>query len=343
MNKILFCLGLLASTTASAQTLNPTFNLDLQARIDYQRDDIDGTAIDDNSGFKGKYLNFQLSGDITPKLSYAWRQRLNKASNESSFFEATDWVYLEYRPTDRWALAAGKQVVAIGGYEYDRAPINIYRGSEFWNNIPCYQLGASATYKFKNEQDKLLAQICTNPFYKQIDGNTNTYAYNLMWMGSHGFFNTLYTLNLIEYMPKHYISYIALGHNLKFSRKVSLELDLMNRAASGQTFLFRDASVMANLCVDVTRKLQVFAKGTYDVNRTHSTADFTVLPGSEIKMAGGGVEYRPLKDKRNELRLHAFCFYSWGTNTNPDATLHNKQTFADVGVTWYMNVLRAKH
>jgi hypothetical protein len=48
MKQILLGLGLLACTAASAQTLNPTFNLDLQARVDYQRDDIDGTTIDNN-------------------------------------------------------------------------------------------------------------------------------------------------------------------------------------------------------------------------------------------------------------------------------------------------------
>lgn len=53
------------------------------------------------------------------------RHRLNKKNNDASFFDATDWLYLAYRK-DNWELSAGKQVVAIGGYEYDAAPIDLY-------------------------------------------------------------------------------------------------------------------------------------------------------------------------------------------------------------------------
>jgi hypothetical protein len=332
---------LIASGTVSAQQLvDPTVNLNVEARFDYQYDNIDGNAIDENSGFKGKYLNLQLSGHLNKYLTYSWRQRLNKSAYDGSFFDATDWVNLTYSPNETWSFSGGKEVVAIGGYEYDRAPINVFRGSEFWNNIPCYQFGVSSTYAITGGKDKIMAQICTNPFHKVID-NSNTYAYNLMWMGNHGVFNTLYSVNLIEYTPGHYINYIALGHLFDFKR-VTLELDLMNRASSHQTFLFRDASVMANLGVKVAEPVTIYAKGTYDVNHTDSYSDFTVLPGTEIKMAGAGVEYHPFKIKNQDVRLHAYYFYSWGKNGNPDGALANKNSFVEVGLTWTMNILKSK-
>jgi hypothetical protein len=340
MNKFLIgSVVALCGATAYGQILDPTISLDVDARFDYQYNVVDGKTNDDDSGFKGKYLNIQLSGKINSKFGYSWRQRLNKSSYDGSFFDATDWIYLDYMPNDNWVLSGGKQVVAIGGYEYDRAPINIFRGSEFWNNIPCYQFGVSGTYVFDGKRDKLMAQICTNPFRSL--SNNNTYAYNLMWIGSHGFFNTLYSANLIEYRPGHYISYIALGHNFIFGN-ASLELDLMNRASSHQAFLFKDVSVMADLGYNVSNKVKVFAKATYDVNNTNSDADYTVMSGSEIKMVGAGVEYHPFNIKKQDIRFHACCFYSWGRNTNPDATLKNKNTFVDAGVTWYMNVVNTK-
>lgn len=63
------------------------------------------------------------------------------------------------------------------------------------------------------------------------------YAYNLMWIGAHGWFNTIYSVNMIEYQPDKFINYIALGHRLEFG-KTALELDFMNRAADHQTYFF---------------------------------------------------------------------------------------------------------
>jgi hypothetical protein len=321
-----------------AQLLNPTVKLDLEARIDFQREVVDGETLDDNSGFKGKYLNVKLTGQLTKHLSYAVLQRLNKTSYNSSFFDATDYAYLEYEIGERWSVAGGKQFVYIGGWEYDHAPINVYRGSEFWNNIPCHQMGVSATFRPDREgRNKFLAQICTSPFYDFEGSNNNTYAYNLMWMGNFGVWNTIYSANMIEYRPNHYISYFVSGNSFRLGRAVTLELDYMNRAASGQAFIGKDASVMANVTVDVNSRWQLFAKGTYDVNH-RTEADYTVLPGTEIKQAGLGVEYRPLKEQRSTLRLHAFCFYAWGKNSNPSGALQDKQTIGDVGLTWYMNV-----
>ena len=65
-------------------------NLQLETRLDYQREYLDGDAVKANSGFKGKYLNVILNGNINDHWSYSYRQRLNKAHSDQSFFDATD-------------------------------------------------------------------------------------------------------------------------------------------------------------------------------------------------------------------------------------------------------------
>lgn len=57
-------------------------------------------------------------------------------------------------------------------------------------------------------------------------------------------------------------------------------------------------------------------------------------------MAGGGVEYFPLKKKRTSLRLHAACYHSWGKSTNESDIMQSKTTFMNVGVTWDMNIVK---
>ena len=116
--------------------------LKMQTRIDYQREYMGGEAVKDNCGFKGKYFMLLLDGRINEHFSYAYRQRLNKENSRPSFFDATDWAYLTYQPDRHWSIAAGKQPVAVGGYEYDANPVDVYYASEYWNNIPCFQLGA---------------------------------------------------------------------------------------------------------------------------------------------------------------------------------------------------------
>lgn len=326
--------------TAHAQS--DKISLQAEARIDYQREYIDGNAIHDGSGFKGKYLNIKADAKLTNNLSVSYRQRLNKNHADQSFFDATDWLYINWRAADNVELSAGKQVVGIGGYEYDRAPIDLYVCSEYWNNIPCYQLGVSASYVMNSGKDRLTAQFCESPFSRTksvagfgIDNNTDMYAYNLMWNGSHGFLSTIWSVNLLEYQPGKMISYIALGNRFNLG-KVAVELDLMNRAVKGHTVFLKDCSVMGEVSFRPNKKLNLFAKATYDVNNTDHFGDFCVLPGTEMTMVSGGVEYFPLKQSQN-LRLHLVGSHSFGQN--PFGTVPDKQTYIDAGMKFKFKVL----
>lgn len=322
------------SATAEKQSIA---TLRLEARLDYQRDWLDGTTINSNSGFEGKFLNIRLDGNITDNLSYSWRHRFNRSVKDGNFFDATDWIYLQWN-TGRWTIAGGKQVVAIGGWEYDRAPIDLYGCSVFWNNIPCYQIGASAAYGITGS-DKLMFQFCESPFFSTA--NRNMYAYNLYWTGSHGIFSPIWSVNLLEYAPGRYINYIALGNKFSLG-KVDIELDYMNRAASHQQFLGKDCSVMGEISWRPASRWRLHAKMTYDVNHTGTDADLLVLSGTELKMLGGGMEFYPFAKSIGTLRFHANAYYSWGRNANSADVMQNKTCVFDLGVKWNMNLLSIK-
>lgn len=333
---IVAAVAALTAGSALAQQDN-LLNVRAEARLDYQRV-WDGSHADDaNSGFEGKYLNLQIDGSIVSGLTYSWRQRLNKNHNDRNFFDATDWVYLSYDMAD-WTFAGGKQVVCIGGYEYDRAPINIYNGSVFWNNISCYQIGASASYRL-NPANSLTAQWCESPFFNPA--NRNLYSYNLMWNGKFNSFSTIYSINMLEYKRGCFINYIALGNRYDYNR-FTLELDLMNRAAGHQAFFLKDCSLMTELSYRPGARWNVHLKYTYDVNHSGTNADLTVLNGTELNMLGAGVEFYPLNKAKQHLRLHADLYRSWGKNTNADDVMQNKTTFFSVGVKWDMDLLSLK-
>ncbi|MBQ7878108.1 MAG: porin [Bacteroidaceae bacterium] len=338
--RTLLGLLMLCCATLFAQE-NRLINLRMEARADYQSEYRNSSAVNDNSGFKGKFLNIRMDGNITDDFSYSYRQRLNKPNGNASFFDATDWIYLTYTNSN-WSLSAGKQVVGIGGYEYDRAPIDLYFCSEYWNNIPCYKIGASVAYTTDSGKDKYLLQVCESPFRDNQFNieNKQMYAYNLMWYGSHGWFNTIYSTNIIEFLPGKYINYIVLGHKVNFGC-FSLELDIMNRATDEHAFFGKDMSIMGELQWRPLESLNVFAHVTYDVNNTDAAGDFCVVPGTEITRVGGGVEFYPIKGSP-DVRLHLNGCYTYGCNGNSAGALQPEQTILAAGITWRMNLLSLK-
>ena len=332
-NIILLMLAMtLIATEAKAQ--ENELRLQAETRIDYSGEFLKSDDSNGKASFNGRYLNVILSGTIGDKFSYAYRQRLNKAHAEQSFFDATDWIYLTYAPTSNWQFSAGKQVVAIGGYEYDRAPIDLYFCSEYWNNIACYQFGVSAAYATNSGNDKFLFQVCQSPFRANAD---NMYAYNLMWMGSHKWYQSIWSVNIIEQNSKDLIAYAALGNQFTFG-DFKLQLDYMLRATNRQA-LFKDYSIMGEASYTIADKVNIFGRMTYDVNNTTGAInDFCVMPDTELTRFGAGVEFYPLPKNNRAIRLHAAYSYTMGHNGNPNGALQDGQSLFTFGLKWKIDI-----
>ena len=321
----------LLGTEAVAQE-STRVNLRLESRGDYQYENINGNTLPESCGFRGNQLNLRLNGNINEAWSYVYRQRMGKPNKDASYFDAVDHINLTYT-TGAWAFTGGKQTVAVGGYEYDRAPIDFYFGSEYWYNMACYQWGVNARYSLGTESnDALTLQVVQSSFRSAL--NPNMYAYNLMWTGSYGWVDILHSVNMLEYLPGRYVNFIALGHQFNMG-DFKLQLDWMNRADM-DNFDFYDFSVMADLSWSASDKLNVFGKASYDVNETN-TADYCVLPGTELTRIGAGVEYFPIEGSR-DIRLHGGYSYAWGTSGNRGGVWID-QSYFTLGVTWKMNIL----
>lgn len=311
----------------------------VETRMGWLMQRADGVTDDSRTGFRGEYINMYLFARLYKGLSFRWRQRLN-ITNERNFWDSTDFLMMQYDFNRHWQVAAGKQVVAIGGYEYDRPAIDLYYNTEYWNNIPCFQLGASVAYTF-DSGDRLMLQFSNSPFRKAI-GNNNTYGLSLMWTGRHGLWETIWSVNAFQCTGGRWINYIALGNrfNLLPEGKLWLEADFINRASSRQTFLFKDCSVAAELSGRPHPTLRVFAKYTYDVNHSGTDADVCVYDGTEIHGIGGGVEYQPFRKYPDILRLYGVANYSTGTNANPDGVLGDGLICVNVGLKVNLDILQ---
>lgn len=331
------CMALMTFGYAQAQEQNEIFKLGVEARFDWLNQTLDGNKVDAGSGFKVRYFNLRMDGQISPKFSYSWRQRFNRANSISEFAQNTDWLHLTYKPTENWAISAGKQVLMIGGWEYDRAPIELYFCSEFWNNVNCYQIGASVAYTTNSGNDTILFQACQSPYDTTLS-SVDYYAYNLYWSGSHGCFTALYSLNFMQYAPGKYDKYIALGNQFKFG-DATIQLDLMNRGPKGKDLLFDNFSIMGEFSYMIANQVNVFAKATYDKIGNSSVLASGLVPGTELTRVGGGVEYYPMGNRN--VRLHAAYAHTFGVNTNIDGTALDKLGYLTVGLTWKIDIMSA--
>ena len=336
---ILSFLGLFIGLQAFAQDKKPIVTLDnlqLNTRADFTYDynlAHDSVAASSDHGFAGKYLVVALDGKIGSKFSYHLRQRINAPNIgfANTFFQGTDWAYLNWHFTDNLYLSAGKQVVAIGGWEYDTNPIDIYYGTEFWNNVCCYEVGASLNYKDNAGKNLVMLQVCNSPFInKAMQG---IYAYNLMWYGDFGVFKTAYSVNMIEYEQGQFINYISLGNKLQFNG-VEMYLDVLNRASFKQEQFFgQDITAIFGIGVDIGPKWIVFAKAGYDFNQAQlpntEAYDQYVIPGKKVDFESLGFEYYPMGDR--SLRLH-LC----GSHTSVDGV---SKFQGNLGLTWKVNLL----
>lgn len=306
---------------------------EIETRIDYDfvHYDVDGS---NRSAFQGKYLNFRLDGELTSMLSYHWRQRINAGNMgfSTTFFEGTDWAYLDWQFAPHFSISAGKEIVAIGGWEYDLAPIQMYYWSTFWNNVNCYEIGASLHYTDKHNHVQL--QVSNSPYItKNLE---NLFAYNLIWYGDFKWFKPIYSTNLIEYTHGSYIHYLNLGNKFDFG-KAYLYIDLMHRATDRQSrYFFMDYSIVAEAKAYLGKRWTVFSKGGYDENCTENPvgtiiADTYVAPGTQYRYIGIGGEFSPLLG-RNAVRLHAFVALK------DDMATHSKMLEADAGLYWRIGI-----
>ena len=95
--------------------------------------------------FRERQLRLEVRGDLTDRIFYRFRHRLNKSNvalSLDNLADATDMMYAGFRLNEKWSVTAGKLCQMWGGFEYDLNPMNIYEYSDFLNNMDNFMVGA---------------------------------------------------------------------------------------------------------------------------------------------------------------------------------------------------------
>ena len=207
--------------------------------------------------FQGDYLNRHIMGQISDRLSFRIRQRLNKKIEDTNPFNATDFLWLKWQPSPKWSFTFGKQAIMLGGYEVDSAPIDVYYYGAFTSNLyQYYAFGVSAAFHPAPGQS-IAIQFIPSPISPVTQ---NAYSYNLYWNGHilpH--WKTVWSYNLVEDMYARKMNYLVLGNKFELGALV-VDLDLIDRASFHQKNFLSDWSVFVkailtlgkwNLCTKV--------------------------------------------------------------------------------------------
>ena len=271
--------------------------------------------------FYARQLRWEVRGDITDRIFYRFRHRLNKSNARASLdnlAKATDMLYAGFRLDDKWTLTAGKMCQAWGGFEFDLNPMNIYEYSDFLENMDNFMLGAMITYA-PNENHEFNFQITDvrNDKFADIYGTTSptiseskaplTYIFNwngnlfdnliqTRWGGglqseADGYNNWLLMLGTKLNLPKFQVFFDYMMANE--------QLDRLKYTPMSGTTLVKDAkynSFVLKAEYQSVPHWNIFAQGMYETAKNDLT---------DNKMTGigyfAGVEYLPFE--KQDLRF----------------------------------------
>jgi hypothetical protein len=133
----------------SSDEIPKSVDLSLHLRPAYHAQ-FNGTPLEfENGGFKFDHIIVDVGGQVTPKISYRYLQRLNKVSpifTKENLPSTIDYAYLKYALNNLFSITAGKQALSVGGFEYNKYPVDVYDYSGISNYITCYLTGMQVAF-----------------------------------------------------------------------------------------------------------------------------------------------------------------------------------------------------
>jgi hypothetical protein len=289
--------------------------------------------------FKARQLRLEVRGDLTERIFYRFRHRLNKSNAGASLdnlAKATDLLYAGFRLNEKWSATVGKMCQAWGGYEFDLNPMNIYEYSDFLQNMDNFMLGAMITYapNPNHEFNLQITDVRNSNFANlyatataTIKESNTPLAYIFNWNGNllDGLVQTRWGAGLQSEADGYTNALVMLGTKLNLPKfQVFLDymmandqLDRLKFTPRSKTEVVKDAkynSFVLKAEYQPAPEWNIFAQGLYE------TANSS-LANNEFKGIGyfAGVEYLPFKEQ--DLRFFlAYIGRSKDTNSAVENT-----------------------
>ena len=218
---------------------NDMFNLYFNYAASFQAEH---NSLSDEWGtkFANKQLRLEIKGNLTDKLYYRLRHRLNKATDakgEDNFAKATDIMMVGYNFNDKLSISGGKMCQIWGGFEFDENPMYIYQYSDMVDNMDNFMAGVTVSYKPIPTQEIAVeisnsyngkfadeygdeAVVVNNDERKALQKSKNPLTYIINWNGSFfdGKLNTRWAWGLQTQAKGKYSRMLTLGQQLNLPK-----------------------------------------------------------------------------------------------------------------------------
>ena len=215
----------------------------------------------------------------------------------------------------------------------------------------CWVWGVSAMWTNNAETSSFAFQTAKSPF-AFVPKEEDLYAYSLAWYGTWEKYESMWSVNLMEYESGNFVKMLALGNTFYFDN-FELMLDYMTRATDFRKGIGKDYTLTMQPTYNFGESLRLFGRlgvertaddVAYDFLGEYLTLEDKVLANEENECVmpayltgdkeyiyyGAGLEFFPLKEDKS-LRLHA----AWASNN------YTKSHIIDVGLTWKLDVVGA--
>ena len=283
------------------------------------------------SAFKMQQLRLDVQGRVNEWLYYRWRQRLNRPNHGAGSIDnmpsSIDFAAIGIQLSDRWKVFMGKQGVLYGGIEYDLNPIEVHEYSDMSDYITAFLTGVNISYKV-NTNHEINFQVVDSrncsleeKYGFNLNKSKMPLIYTLNWNGNllDGRWLTRWSASYASQAKNNYMTYVAFGNQIQWSKKVDMYLDFMhsyenlddkgimtqcigtynNHAAANVVY----NSVVAKLNYRFMPHWNLFAKGMFETagfaktTANHERGTYRTSYGYI-----GGVEYYPMND--SNLRFY---------------------------------------
>ena len=118
----------------------------------------------DEMSFKMNRVRLEFVGKLNENLSYHFRQSFNKYTNPYSMdniSSSIEYANITWQTSEKFSLVAGKQFVALGGYEAYVNAMRLMEFCDFNNSVAVYQTGLMGVMQFSPSQ-QLILQVVNN-------------------------------------------------------------------------------------------------------------------------------------------------------------------------------------
>lgn len=290
----------------------------------------------DETAFRMDQLRLEVKGNITDRIYYRYRQRLNrenKALSLDNLPSSIDYAAVGFHVTKDFSIFFGKQSTTFGGFEFDLNPIEVYQYCELLDYMSNFLTGIDFAYKISPEHEFRFQIVDSrNGSFRELYGDTlanhikqtkTPLGYTLNWNGSllDQKLKTRWSASIFHEARKKNWYYYALGTEVSLQRFLGFfdfmysneDLDrtgIISQIATTDDYETRalDTRYMAlvlHLNYRVIPKLNVFFKGTYETaSVTKANEEFEKGKYSTTWGYQGGFEYYPMKEN-----LHFFLNY----------------------------------